>query len=189
MRSRLFVSLLCLAAATGCSHPRPGRPVPLVAGPPPTSQTPGTLGYPQPVRPLPAPEATDGVYVLESVGGSALPVTVDGPGECAPRVLSGTLSLVGERFSFSQTLETVCNGRTSQAVQRADGRFRLDVSTIRLSADAGGAFTTATGVFGRGGTLQLVELTGPGRERSVDWRFRRDPNAPRTPYALAPFGR
>lgn len=179
MRSTLLLPaavLAAAAAAAGCSRARAGEPIPQFVDPPPaTAQVPERPRYRVPPAEIPVPDATDGVYVLTSVGGASLPAPVGGPGQCTPRVVSGTLSLAEDRFSLSQPVQEDCPGRTGTTVRRADGRFEISVSTLRLTADPGGSFTGATGVVMRGGEVQLVEVTAPTEgSRPVDWRFRRE---------------
>lgn len=169
-----LAALLALGAASACSRARAGEPAPRLVPPPATAQVPDRPRYPVPPGRMPVPDPTDGVYVLELVGGTPLPAAVGGPGACAPRVVLGTLSLAEDRFSYAETVQEGCEGQARTALRRAEGRFELDVATIRLTADAGGAFSAATGVFvDRNNTVQIVDVTGAEGSRRVDWRFRR----------------
>lgn len=171
---------LVLLLAAGCGPPRADRPEPVPVRPPDLSEAAATP--PRPVvdpTGVPVRERWEGVYVLARVDSLAVPARVGAAAEpCAPVLTQATLTLIEDRFSYSQTAQEGCGTERTTVVRRAAGEFDVDVASVELRADSGQAFTRATGVFLRDGELQLVEVAGPDGARGVRWRFHRQPEPP-----------
>ncbi|MDB4949176.1 MAG: hypothetical protein JWM27_1825 [Gemmatimonadetes bacterium] len=151
----LVLPLLAVAAAAACHN----QVVLVPASPGPPSGR-GAPAHELRVMP-PIPREVEGTYVLMRLGGNGLPAPGEAEPGCTVRVVSGTLTLEQGRFTWGETRERTCGGRTTVVPVRAGGGYGIDVATLRFAADSG-AFTAAVGAYLGRGLIQVDGLTTPG---------------------------
>jgi hypothetical protein len=85
-----------------------------------------------------AAQSVSGTYILERVGSSGLPATVEVEGDCREEVLAATLTLnANDTWRLETRERDVCPNETEDENESATGRYRVSGTTIEFLDDDG----------------------------------------------------
>ena len=115
----------------------------------------------------PGPEAIEGRYALETVGGRSLPVIFLEDETETIRITAGAVTLSAPRaFTIELSFQQTTSERVSTVTSQVSGTWTRSGATVSLTADGEVVFATVSG-----GTLRLTD--GAGDPGMGEWVFRK----------------